>query len=121
MKRKISLLAGALIISLGVNAQLEKGKILVGGSSNLRFSSNTWSTEVEGEDDSYHKSKTSEFSFVPQVGYFVMDGFAVGLNLAYTSSKSIWNDSEWSDSSTSLGIGLFGTILRQRTNIIANN
>jgi outer membrane protein len=117
MKRKISLLAGALIIALGLNAQVEQGKILIGGSSNLRFSSNTMSSEVVGVEDSDSQLKTSEFSFEPQVGYFVIDGLAVGIDLSYISSKSKWGDMDWSDPSTALGIGLFGKYYVGDTNI----
>lgn len=70
----------AFFCFLGVlSAQTEQGKLLLGGKSNFSFTSmnNKWKTD---NDDGDLGSQT-EFEFAPQVGYFVADGFAVGLEL----------------------------------------
>ncbi|WP_461632940.1 outer membrane beta-barrel protein [Labilibaculum euxinus] len=61
------------------SAQTEQGKFLFGGNSNMNFSSmnNKWKSD-DGDED---LGSTTSFEFAPQVGYFVADGFAVGLEL----------------------------------------
>ncbi|PCH70454.1 MAG: hypothetical protein COC06_04880 [Bacteroidales bacterium] len=60
--------------------QTEKGKILFGGSSNLNFSSIDDKWKIDGDDDIDLGSST-KLEFAPKVGYFVVDGFAIGLEL----------------------------------------
>jgi outer membrane protein len=64
---------------LSLNAQTEAGKILVGGSSSISFSSNT--DKVKSDDGDRTDGKTSDITLAPEAGYFVIDGLAVGLQL----------------------------------------
>lgn len=55
---------------------------------------------VEGSNE----ESISEFSFSPSVGYFIMDGLAVGITALYSSSKYEGDD----HASVSHGLGVFG-------------
>lgn len=62
-----------------LSAQTEQGKFFIGGNSNLNFTSvnNKWKNDG-GDGD---LGSTTKFEFAPQVGYFVADGFAVGIQM----------------------------------------
>ena len=64
----------------GTHAQLTKGNWLVGGTGN--FSSDN--VVRSGDPD----LKSTNFSFLPNVGYFVLNKFAAGLNAGVAHSKS---------------------------------
>lgn len=79
-------------ISLLSQAQTEKGKFIMGGSSSFDFSSSKskWKTDnADGEDG---KSSTMEFS--PQVGYFVIDNLALGVELPVNISSQTDEDDD---------------------------
>lgn len=78
-------------------AQTQKGSVMLGGSTNIfgGFGGGVPSqatigfgkekTELGGEEDSY---KYTIINFSPNMGYFVSDGFMVGLNLGILSFNS---------------------------------
>jgi outer membrane protein len=106
MKKLILLLAVVFSASL-LQAQVEQGKVLLGGSTNFTFSSTTIKATFDGEE--LGEMKMSTINFAPEVGYFLMDGLAIGVILDYSSAKAKYSDeSDWSDPSTSIGIGAFG-------------
>lgn len=80
----MTMLIGA---SMAAKAQTSAGTIMLGGGFN--FSS---STEETASDD----LKSSSFSLVPSVGYFVSDNFAIGIDLGFNSSKYTNDDKETS-------------------------
>ncbi|TAG02827.1 MAG: hypothetical protein EAZ44_06835 [Cytophagia bacterium] len=82
MKRIIIGFIAFLTLSLGY-AQTEKGTIYVGG--NLRFGSTTNKT-TSGTITS--ESSSSNFSIIPDVGYFISDNVAIGLGIGYSQSTS---------------------------------
>jgi outer membrane protein len=90
MKKTIVTLVVMLFAAAGAFAQVEKGTILVGASSNAGFTS----FKQKDADES-----TSQFNINAKVGYFVIDNLALGLNLGYTSVK---------DLGSSTAIGAFG-------------
>ncbi len=96
------------MVMSGVSAQVEKGKILLGGTTAFSYSSMTLKFEYDGEEFDEMEMKMADLTFSPILGYFVMDGLAVGLDLNYTSSKAKIGDGDWSDPSTELGASLFG-------------
>ena len=75
-----------IFVSFSTTAQFNKGRILVGG--NVGFSSTTSKSKF-GSSSAYTTSKSSEFSFTPQAGYFIIDNLAIGagLNLELTTLK----------------------------------
>lgn len=108
MIKKISLFTVVLLTVFTVNAQVEKGKVYLAGASSFSYSSASSTPEYDGETYDDYKVKTSSFGFSPQVGFFVIDGLAVGLDLSYTSSKGKIGDGEWSDPSKRFGFAPFG-------------
>lgn len=88
MKKSIVTLVVMLFAAAGAFAQIEKGAILVGASSNLGF------TSYKPKDgDSF-----SAFNVDAKVGYFVIDNLALGVNLGYQKI----------DEASITSLGLFG-------------
>ncbi|GAP43230.1 hypothetical protein SDC9_23399 [bioreactor metagenome] len=86
------LLAGNLMVA---QAQTEKGKWLLNGSSRLSFDSGKEKYKSGSTtSDSY---KFTRLTFEPQVGYFVIDKLPVGLLIEL--SRESWKDPEDDDKS----------------------
>ena len=79
-----------------LNGQTEKGNVLLGGENILDFTSR--------KDDDNDKRTYADLS--PQIGFFVVDGLAVGVELpmSYSSRKS---EDGSSNTSTSLAVSPF--------------
>jgi outer membrane protein len=102
--KKITLFAIAMFATLGAFAQFNKGRMLVGGSS--EFSTNK-NKEKDGNTTTTNSTQTS-FSLSPNFGYFVIDQLAVGASLGFGVDK--WNDKSGGDfdnSTTSFQIAPF--------------
>lgn len=89
--KKTTLIA-SLIFATTLNAQTEptnlptaKGNWIIGGSTNLGFSSNKSTSKTDNY--SADGQKITNFNITPSVGYFVMDNLAVGINLGYEVQK----------------------------------
>jgi hypothetical protein len=91
--KKILLTLFAATVVFAASAQIGKGTILVGGSSNLNFTSNN---EDHGD--------FSEMSLDVRGGYFVMDNLAVGLRLGYDKYKSNADGASDVDAVTTFGV-----------------
>ncbi|TLX73027.1 porin family protein [Labilibacter sediminis] len=85
MIRFISTLIVTFLVSISAQAQVEMGKIHLSGSSDLTFSSQKMSMQIDGETVGDEVSN-SNFNFNPSLGYFFADGFAMGLSVSYESS-----------------------------------
>ena len=92
MKRIIMILCTSFV-AIGASAQIEKGTVLVGTSSNLGF--NSYSPSGGG-------SSTSVFNIDLKGGYFFIDNLAGGIKLGYT------NISSGGSSNATTTIGAFG-------------
>jgi hypothetical protein len=93
MKKIILTMSILMLFAAASYAQIQKGSVLVGASSNLGFSSISY----DDGDDNF-----KVFILDLKAGYFVIDNLAVGLNFGY--SKYSFGDT---DASTTL-FGLFG-------------
>jgi outer membrane protein len=83
--KKIAFFAIAMFASLGVFAQFNQGRMLVGGSAEFRTTADkdkTGSTTVKNGNQ-------TSLSIAPSFGYFVINNLAVGLALDMGLSK--WN------------------------------
>ena len=95
--KKLFLGAALLLASATGFAQTEKGKLMVGASSDLNFTSMSYD-----EAD----TTTNTFEVSPQVGYFVADNITVGLNASYSNTNP-----EGDDNSTNVvGVGPFARV-----------
>ncbi|MNK09122.1 hypothetical protein D3C87_270720 [compost metagenome] len=92
MKKIILLLTLAAGLNVAANAQTEKGKWLVSGSTNVGF--NSVSTKYKANDQSADGPKVNTFNVSPSVGYFVVNNLSIGLGLDYnnTSTKEVGDD-----------------------------
>ena len=77
-----------------------KGKMIVSGSTQLSYSSMTTEFEYQNMGD---ESDFNEFSFKPSIGWFVADGFAIGLTIDYESVKQDDDEYEYKTSSFLIG------------------
>lgn len=79
MKKTLLVLGLLLMAMSGVNAQIEAGKISVGGTLNVSSSS----TKFKDGSSTNDGNKESQFTLGPQVGYFISDDISIGAGLAY--------------------------------------
>ncbi|GAA4166380.1 hypothetical protein GCM10022217_40050 [Chryseobacterium ginsenosidimutans] len=77
------LLAGAIALFGLSNAQMTKGDWVISGNTGLGF--NATSSKIKANGQSEDGPKISSFSVTPSVGYFVIDGLAVGIDLGFDS------------------------------------
>jgi hypothetical protein len=91
MKKSITLSCFVLILSLGLNAQTEKGHIITGLSSNFSLltpSANgltIGSSKFHSNHPNFVESEADKAFYIqltPRLGYFVWDNFAAGLDLS---------------------------------------
>jgi hypothetical protein len=104
--KKLSLIMMALIATITLSAQPEKGNIFLGGNLNLGFGSSN--TKVDG--DKTDGPKTFNFNVQPSVGYFLSDKVVAGLRLGYsTSVEKVTDNSDnvYKDLNNSFGVGAF--------------
>lgn len=102
-----------------LNAQIEKGKVLIGVSSTLSLAGTGTGTDLmylsyssvkhKNDADGFEESdpnKMTNINLLPKVGYFAIDNLAVGfdLNIAYSTEKD-GNDDK--DSQTLFSVGPF--------------
>jgi hypothetical protein len=117
--KKISLLIAAVCIiasNMQAQAQLEKGKIMVGVSSTLAvggaYDSNIMSlgfskTKYKTETTTQDEYTTFVFNVLPKGGYFIMDNLAAGIEVIISgyTDKDVDNGDKYTEST--FGIGPF--------------
>lgn len=73
------LLAGTMALFGLSNAQMTKGGWVISGNTGLGFNTTSSTTKANGKSED--GPKISKFSITPSVGYFVINGLAVGIDL----------------------------------------
>ena len=97
--KKLLLMAAVAVFGLtSINAQTEQGNWMISGSTSISFASTNATSEYDGEELE-GDLKTSLLSVTPNVGYFVIDNLAIGLDLSFTSTKFDDGDSDVTTSS----------------------
>jgi len=96
--KKFFLLAIVLVSANVILAQTEQGKYVVSGATGLQFISSNIEYEYDGESQG-DLTQTS-FSFMPSVGYFVIDNLAIGLAANFTSTTQKDQGSKYTNKST---------------------
>jgi len=114
MKRTLILSCLGILLSLGLNAQTEKGRLITGLSSNLNLSSSSLmgisfaSSKYHSDDPNFEEAAADQvfaINLSPRVGYFLMDNFAIGLDLnyAYNQEKNGENSNLYKQSAFTAG------------------
>ena len=103
MKRIFTLLTLMLALATFSFAQTEQGNFLVGGGASYSFDKN----KFERGSTTTDVGKSSEISFNPNFGYFVINGLAVGLSINLNSSKFEAEDNGGEVKSSSVSFGPF--------------
>jgi hypothetical protein len=85
-KVKSLLLLSASLWSLNTKAQIEKGTLFVGGRSSFGTTNSSISNPFGSSD-----SKGTNFSIVPQAGYYVNKNWAFGLGFTFNSVNGTEN------------------------------
>jgi hypothetical protein len=65
-------------------SQTEKGNMFIGGSFNLSSNSKKGNTSVI---DLPNENKKSNYSIIPAFGYFLVNNFAIGIEVGYSVNK----------------------------------
>jgi hypothetical protein len=69
-----------LIYSLTASAQVEKGRLRLGGAFSASFQKNNSESRIYGGDPYSTEQKNTSISISPLGGIFLMDGFELGIN-----------------------------------------
>ncbi len=102
MRSKTALMISFFMLSAIAFSQTEKGTLIVSGKSSLEFIHTKTKISLKGTGSSYD-SKVNSFDFMPAVGYFVADNFAVAFSGNYSHS--------WDNDSKSNQIILMPTLM----------
>ena len=97
MQNKLAVTLFMLVCAFGAEAQTSQGSVSLGGG----VSFGSYKRQEVGND-----YKSSSFSFSPQVGYFVVDNFEVGLALN-VSMDNVKPDEGTDYKNNYLGVGPF--------------
>ena len=85
MRSKAALMISFFMLSAIAFSQTEKGTLIVSGNNSLEFT-HTEGKLTDKETGSSSRSKVNTLEFMPAVGYFVADNFAVALSVDYIRS-----------------------------------
>ncbi len=86
--KKIVLLASFVGVSIFANAQTSQGNIAIGGTLGITSSGGKTTTTAAGTSESTDAPKTTSFTVLPNVSYFISDKFAIGLGIGYGGSST---------------------------------
>lgn len=92
MKKLITL--AFVFLTISASAQLDKGVWLVGGTGSLLASKVEYT--IPAMSYAYSADKLN-ISISPNIGYFLMDKFALGIKSSYNKDKSEVNDGGYSN------------------------
>src|SRR4028119_35215 len=107
MKKIVLIILSVVFIAYFSKAQTEQGNFLLGGSFGASFG--TLKTEEPVVNDPNKtvitESRTTSITFSPKVGFFIVDGFAIGLHadINNTTYKNKNNDIKTTTSYLALG------------------
>lgn len=92
MKELKVIVAGVLLVcfSISAHAQTEKGKYFIGGGTNLSLS--IINSKMKSDEGTENDGDFTSLSLSPKVGYFVMDGVAIGTEFPMSYSKAKYPD-----------------------------
>lgn len=84
MKKRF--LFAALLFSILMTAQTEKGTFMISGETSLGFTSTN--VKYKNHGISNDGPKTTSFNISPSVGFFVIDNLAIGLDFDYKTATT---------------------------------
>jgi len=96
--KKFILLAIVFVSTNVILAQTEQGKYVLSGATGLQFISSNIELEYDGQSQG-DLTQTS-FSFMPSVGYFVIDNLAIGLSANFISMTQKEQGRKYTNKST---------------------
>ena len=86
-KMKKILFIVMVAVSLGVSAQIEAGKLMIGGSFGFGSSSGETSSTVGNTTNISQNPSILGFNFLPQAGYLLTENLGVGVGMGYNYSR----------------------------------
>lgn len=101
----IVVLLGAGVLTAQV---LDQGNFMVGSTLGLSVAESSVTLEASTQNEEGEGPSSSQFNLAPNVGYFVMDYFALGIGMDYTFSAIEEPDADRNEDSNLL----FGPFLR---------
>lgn len=95
MKQTLIFLTASFFFSFSSTAQLDKKKWLIGGIGTFRSTNDDYSSTTVASEN-----KRTEIKITPNIGYFIIDKFAVGLksSLSWNKNKGLTANTTFSTS-----------------------
>lgn len=118
-KTAILVLSFIIIVNGSLSAQTGKGTILIGEFTNINLTGEGtplnmnlgWSTFKQksdsGDEDNSNSDKQFAISLTPRMGYFIINNFAVGLDLTIDYTHTEGNGGDYVSNMTRFGAGPF--------------
>ena len=88
MSLKAVLMISLFMISSLTFAQTEKGTLIVSGKTSLEFVRTSSDNSYDGTPYPSGGSEMNSFEFMPAIGYFVANNFALALSASYSHSAA---------------------------------
>jgi hypothetical protein len=104
--RKLTLVLSFLFVSIAFSfAQTQQGNFLLGGGFGAGLGTKQIETPGPNNTTIISKSRSTSLSFNPKVGFFIVDGFALGLDaeVRNTAERNRDNDTRITSSYFTLG------------------
>ena len=79
--KRILLLVFTITLFFNLNAQIQKGSIITGGS--IRYSGNDHSQKISPSDGSVNDYNSNFLAIAPQIGFFTSESLLVGIGLTF--------------------------------------
>lgn len=86
MGLKAVLVISLFMMSTLAFSQTEKGNLIVSGKTSLEFVRTSSNTSYSGTTNPLGSSEMDSFEFMPAIGYFVANNFALALSATYSHS-----------------------------------
>lgn len=93
--KKILLLASLILSSQTIFAQLEKGMIAIGLTSNFSTTKRTDDATSPGFSNTSYVEKNTSYSLSPTISYFLSNRFALGIQVGYAGYQTINENTEY--------------------------
>jgi hypothetical protein len=106
--RKLTIALFFLLVSTVVTfAQTQQGNFLLGGGFGVSFGNKQIETPGPNNTTIVSKSRSTSLSFNPRVGFFIVNGFALGLDAEFRSTGERNRDNDVRTTSSYFTLGPF--------------
>lgn len=94
-----------LFVLIQVDAQTEKGKLIIISSGGMNYVNTSHQPEYDGDSDKDDEYSQKQFNIEPTIGYCIIDNLLIGLKFGISTYK-VKTYGEWSDPDSYTYLGL---------------